>query len=48
MKFPVLWLSFVNVWVGLGWVIYLSRGAVCPIVNYLPLGESVKSKKSKI
>ena len=44
MKFLVLWLSFVNVWVGLswGWVIYLSRGPVsyCNKI-YLPLGKSV-------
>ena len=47
MKFPALCLSFVNVWLGLGWIINLSRGPVCPIVNYLSLGESERKRKRK-
>ena len=43
MKFPVLWLSFVNVWVGLGWVIYLSRGPV----SYCKLPASGRIRKYK-
>ena len=43
MKFPVLWLSFVNVWVGLDQVIYL----VGDLVFYCKLPASGRIRKYK-